>query len=58
MSKSPIKLFISTPCYDAMMTMQYTMSILNLNTLLNIHGIEYVIGGLCSNETLAIANQL
>jgi len=40
---SPIKLFISTHCYDAMMTVQYTMSILRLNTLLNQYGIEYFI---------------
>lgn len=51
MSKSPIRLFISTPCYDAMMTMQYTMSILNLNMLLNSHDIEYVID-FVGNESL------
>jgi hypothetical protein len=50
-SPSPIKLFISTPCYDAMMTMQYTMSILKLNTLLNHYGIEYVID-FVGNESL------
>ena len=48
---SPIKLFISTPCYDAMMTMQYTMSILNLNSLLQNYGIEYVID-FVGNESL------
>tara|TARA_A100001011_G_scaffold195608_1_gene203969 strand:+ start:1553 stop:2335 length:783 start_codon:yes stop_codon:yes gene_type:complete len=41
--RSSIRLFISTPCYDAMMTMQYTVSIFNLNILLNSHDIEYVI---------------
>lgn len=50
-SKSPIKLFISTPCYDAMMTMQYTMSILKLNSLLNHYGIDYVID-FVGNESL------
>ena len=50
-SKSTIKLFISTPCYDAMMTMQYTMSLLKLNTLLNQYGIEYVID-FVGNESL------
>ena len=49
--RSPIKLFISTPCYDAMMTMQYTMSILNLNMLLNSHNIEYAID-FVGNESL------
>ena len=49
--KSQVKLFISTPCYDAMMTMQYTMSILNLNTLLTKCGIEYVIDFI-GNESL------
>lgn len=49
--KSPIKLFISTPCYDAMMTMQYTMSILNLGTILSKYGIEYVID-FVGNESL------
>mgnify|MGYP005625661049 CR=1 FL=1 len=51
LSKSPIKLFISTPCYDAMMTMQYTMSILNLNSVLQNYGIEYVIDFM-GNESL------
>ena len=50
-NNSPIKLFISTPCYDAMMTMQYTMSILKLNTLLNHYGIDYVID-FVGNESL------
>lgn len=50
-SQPPIKLFISTPCYDAMMTMQYTMSILKLNSLLNHYGIEYVID-FVGNESL------
>lgn len=49
--KNSIKLFISTPCYDAMMTMQYTMSILNLNSLLQNCGIEYVID-FVGNESL------
>lgn len=48
---SPIKLFISTPCYDAMMTMQYTMSILNLSSLLDSYNIEYVIDFI-GNESL------
>lgn len=45
------KLFISTPCYDAMMTMQYTMSILNLMNFLNQHNIEFVIDFI-GNESL------
>ena len=45
------KIFISTPCYDAMMTMQYTMSILNLVTFLNQHRIGFVIDFI-GNESL------
>lgn len=45
------KLFISTPCYDAMMTMQYTISILNLVTALNEKKIEFMIDFL-GNESL------
>ena len=37
------KLFISTPCYDCMLTMQYTISILKLSKFLNEKGIEFVI---------------
>lgn len=51
MNKQDVKLFISTPCYDAMMTMQYTMSILNLVTLLNKLGIKFVIDFI-GNESL------
>ena len=49
--KCPIKLFISTPCYDAMMTMQYTMSLLNLSELLNRRGIDYMVDFI-GNESL------
>lgn len=45
------KIFISTPCYDAMMTMQYTMSLLNLISMLNIHNINFVIDFI-GNESL------
>jgi len=45
------KIFISTPCYDAMMTMQYTMSLLNLITFLNEYKIQFVIDFL-GNESL------
>lgn len=45
------KIFISTPCYDAMMTMQYTMSILNLVNMLNQYKIEFMIDFL-GNESL------
>ena len=45
------KLFISTPCYDAMMTMQYTMSLLNLIPFLNQYKIDFVIDFL-GNESL------
>ena len=45
------KLFISTPCYDAMVSMQYTISILNLSNLLNKNKIEFVIDFL-GNESL------
>lgn len=50
MSKFP-KLFISTPCYDAMMTMQYTMSLLNLIHFLNTKHINFVID-FTGNESL------
>lgn len=39
----PPKIFISTPCYDCTMTMQYTISILKLSKFLNEKGIEFVI---------------
>jgi len=45
------KLFISTPCYSAMMTMQYTMSLLRLLNLLPRHNIEFVIDFI-GNESL------
>ncbi len=45
------KLFISTPCYDATLTMQYTISILNLVTFLNQNNIEFAIDFL-GNESL------
>lgn len=47
----PPKIFISTPCYDAMMTMQYTISILNLVTFLNYHKIKFMIDFI-GNESL------
>ena len=37
------KIFISTPCYDAMMTMQYTISLLNLVNFFNQYKIEFVV---------------
>lgn len=45
------KLFISTPCYDAMVSMQYTISLLNLSNLLNKNNIEFVIDFI-GNESL------
>ena len=45
------KLYISTPCYDAMVTMQYTMSLLRLVQFCNQHNIEYMIDFL-GNESL------
>ena len=48
---SSCKLFISTPCYDAMMTMQYTISLLNLVQELNKNKIEFVIDFI-GNESL------
>ena len=47
----PKKIFISTPCYDAMMTMQYTTSILNLVTFLNQYKIGFMIDFI-GNESL------
>jgi len=46
-----MKIFISTPCYDSMMTVQYTISLLNLTSLLNHHNIEFVIDFI-GNESL------
>lgn len=46
-----VKLFISTPCYDSMTTMQYTISILNLSLLLKKNNIEFVIDFI-GNESL------
>lgn len=45
------KLYISTPCYDAMVTMQYTMSLLRLVQFCNQHNIDYMIDFL-GNESL------
>ncbi len=45
------KLFISTPCYDAMMTMQYTISLLNLIQTLNQNSIPFIIDFI-GNESL------
>jgi hypothetical protein len=45
------KIFISTPCYDAMMTMQYTISLLNLINVLNKYNINFVID-FTGNESL------
>ena len=50
-SEKMIKLYISTPCYDSMVTMQYMMSILKLNKLLISRGIDYVID-FNANESL------
>ena len=47
----PPKVFISTPCYDAMMTMQYTTSLLNLVNLLGSRNIEFAID-FTGNESL------
>ena len=46
-----VKLFISTPCYDAMMTMQYTISLLKLINILNQTNIQFVID-FTGNESL------
>ena len=51
MTDKKIKLFISTPCYDAMMTMQYTISLLNLTQFLPTHNINFVIDFI-GNESL------
>ena len=45
------KIFISTPCYDAMMTMQYTLSLLNLISFLRERNIDFVIAFI-GNESL------
>lgn len=46
-----IKLFISTPCYDSMMSMQYTMSLLKLTKFLPYNNINFVIDFI-GNESL------
>jgi len=45
------KIYIFTPCYDAMMTMQYTISLLNLVYYLNYNNIKFIIDFL-GNESL------
>ena len=45
------KIYIFTPCYDAMMTMQYTISLLNLIYYLNSNNIDFLIDFL-GNESL------
>lgn len=49
--KRKIKLYISTPCYDAMMTMQYTISLLNLIHALRQNDIDFMID-FTGNESL------
>lgn len=46
-----VKIYISTPCYDAMMTMQYTISLLKLVTFLQDKNIEFMIDFI-GNESL------
>ena len=46
-----ISIFVSTPCYDSMMTMQYTISLLKLITFLNKNNINYLIDFI-GNESL------
>ena len=46
-----IKLFISIPCYDAMITMHTMISILNLSTILNKYNIIFTIDFI-GNESL------
>ena len=45
------KLYIGTPCYDAMLSMQYALSLLKLTKLLEQHNIEYNIDFI-GNESL------
>jgi hypothetical protein len=45
------KIFISTPCYDAMMTMQYTISLLNLITMMRQYNIDFTVNFI-GNESL------
>tara|TARA_B110000971_G_C19928146_1_gene462624 strand:+ start:367 stop:1101 length:735 start_codon:yes stop_codon:yes gene_type:complete len=47
----PIKLFISTPCYNATMTLQYTTSLLKLIQTMHGNNISYVVDFL-GNESL------
>ena len=49
MSKN--KIYICTPCYDAMMTMQYAISLINLISILNKRNIEFLIDFI-GNESL------
>lgn len=50
-SLNNIKLFISIPCYDAMITMQTMISMMNLSNLLNMHEIVFTIDFI-GNESL------
>ena len=44
-------ILISTPCYDATMTMQYTISLMNLVQLLSMNKIKFAVD-LVGNESL------
>ena len=46
-----VKLFISTPCYDSMVSLQYTISLLNLTRMLPHYNIDFVIDFI-GNESL------
>jgi hypothetical protein len=46
-----VHLYIATPCYNTLMTCQYTISLLNMLCTLSKHGITYVIDFL-GNESL------
>lgn len=49
--KDETKIYIATPCYDAIVTMQYTLSLLRLVTFLNQNNIKFVIDFM-GNESL------
>ena len=46
-----VKLFISTPCYNALMTVHYTISLLNLMKFCSMNGIDFVLDFL-GNDSL------
>ena len=50
-----VKIFISTPCYNALMTVHYTISLLNLMKFCSMNGIDFVLDFLGNDSLISRA---